>query len=50
MRPIDADAFKEYLEQVLEESKPLFKTDEFRIIATRIIEEIINDLDNQPTI
>ena len=51
MRPIDADAFKEYMQERLESfDKRDFSTELTRRIAKMTTEAFIKDIEKQPTI
>lgn len=50
MRPIDADAFKQYIREGMEEMKKYFKTDKGLELALKTTESFLKDIDEQPTI
>jgi hypothetical protein len=50
MRPIDADAFKEFISKGYEEFKSEFKTDKYRKIAEEVAKGFIMAIDEQPTV
>lgn len=45
MRLIDADAFKQYCSEGLEEMKSLFKTDKGAELAVKVTESFLKDID-----
>ena len=49
MRLIDADAFKEYIENGFQEATNLFKNEEGRELARQITDAFCRDIDEQPT-
>ena len=49
MRLIDADAFKEYIENGFQEATNLFKNEEGRELARQITDVFCRDIDEQPT-
>lgn len=49
MRLIDADAFKEYIENGVRDATNLFKSEECRDVARKITDAICRDIDKQPT-
>ena len=49
MRLIDADAFKEYIENGFQEATKLFKNEEGRELARQITDAFCRDIDEQPT-
>lgn len=48
-RLIDADAFKEYIENGFQEATNLFKNEEGRELARQITDAFCRDIDEQPT-
>lgn len=50
MRLIDADAFKEYCREGMEEMKKYFKTDKGLKLAIETTESFLKDIDEQPTV
>ena len=49
MRPIDADAFKEYIQKCFETANDLFK-EEYKSFAAQITLGLLKDIDDQPTV
>lgn len=49
MRLIDADAFKEYIENGFQEATNLLKNEEGRELARQITDAFCRDIDEQPT-
>lgn len=49
MRLIDADAFKEYIENGFQDAMNLVKNEEGRDIARQITDAFCRDIDEQPT-
>ncbi len=49
MRLIDADAFKEYIENGFQEATNFFKNEEGRELARQITDAFCRDIDEQPT-
>ena len=49
MKLIDADAFKEYIENGFQEATNLFKNEEGRELARQITDAFCRDIDEQPT-
>lgn len=49
MRLIDADAFKEYIENGFQEATNIFKNEEGRELARQITDAFCRDIDEQPT-
>lgn len=49
MRPIDADAFKEYVQKSFETSSEYIKV-EYKSLAEQITLGLLKDIDDQPTV
>lgn len=50
MRLIDADAFKKYCSEGLENMRSCFKTDDGLELAIKTTESFLKDIDEQPTV
>ena len=50
MRLIDADEFKKYIKNGSDVAQRLFKTDEYKELASEITEAVLWDVDEQPTV